>query len=142
PTPASASNASPSQNTATANWPKPSSRPTRRSTPIFATLFLAPPTRGGSGIRSVALQPGAEFLQLAMQTEAESSGRFIVEIGDPSGSTDWRSQVIRGRSDNGRTTISVRVPAASLKKGMRGVRLLDAGAGSEILDEHVVRIER
>ena len=134
-------NTSPRSGTS-ANRPSPSPEPSRRTSPLFATLILAPPTRGDSSIRSVALKPGVEFLALTIQTEAESSGRYIIDVGDPSGKSDWRSQAIRGRSVNGRTAVSVRIPAASLKSGFRSLRLLDAAAGSEVLDEHVVKIER
>jgi hypothetical protein len=103
-------------------------------------LVLAPPTRGTSNIRSVRLEKGVEYLRLSLQTEARSPGRFLVEVGDPSGAADWRSGAVRGRSESGRTVVSVQVPAARLKTGLRGVRLLDAAA--EVIDEHVIRIDR
>ncbi|MEQ1763122.1 MAG: hypothetical protein ABL984_08260, partial [Pyrinomonadaceae bacterium] len=121
---------------------KPSPEPTRRSVPAFAAIVLAPPTRGTSDIRSVKLETGVEYLHLSLQTEARSSGRFRVEVGDPSGTSDWRSGAIRGHSEKGRTVVSVRVPASGLKRGLLGVRLLDADAGSEVIDEHVIRIDR
>ncbi len=120
--------------------PKSSPTPTRRSPAPFVAVLLAPPTRGSAVTQSVKLEEGVKFLNLTLQTEARSSDRFTVEIGDGPNAVDWRSPAVRGRSANGRTVVSVRVPATRLKKGLRNVRLLDAG--SEIIDEHLLRIDR
>lgn len=120
---------------------KPSPAPSRQIRPVIATLVLGPPTRGLGGIRSVAMRPETQFLQLTIQTESSSSGRFYVEVSDTSGKADWRSPVVRGRSGNGRTALSVRIPSVNLNAGMHGVRLFDA-ATKEMLDEHIVKIDR
>lgn len=121
---------------------KPKPEPTRKADPLFVTLALAAPTRGVSNIRSLKIGSGVEYVLLSLQTEALSSGRFVVEIGDSTGKTDWRSGSVRGRAMNGRTVVSVRIPAAKAKTGLMSIRLLDANAGAELIDEHVVRIER
>lgn len=121
---------------------KPMPEPTRKASPLFATLALAAPTRGASNIRSLKIGSGVEYVLLSLQTEALSSGRFVVEIGDSTGKTDWRSASVGGRPMNGRTVVSVRIPAAKAKTGLMSIRLLDADAGSELIDEHAVRIER
>ena len=90
---------------------KPSPEPTRRASPAFATLTLAAPTRGGGNIRSLKLESGLEYVLLSLQTEALSS-RFVVEVADTTGKTQWKSGVVRGRSVNGTTIVSVRLPAA------------------------------
>ena len=130
----------PTETPANVERPDPTPTPVRRPLPAFTAIVLAPPMRG-STVRSVKLEQGVEFLHLTLQTEASASGRFAVEIGD-SGGTDWRSAVVRGRSANGRTSVFVRIPAAKLKNGVRSVRLIDAGSGSEVLDEHAIKIER
>jgi hypothetical protein len=123
------------------NQIKPTPEPTRRTRPAFAILALAAPTRGGGNIRSLKLEPGIEYVLLSLQTEAMSS-RFVVEVADTTGKTEWKSGVVRGRSVKGSTVVSVRVPAAKAESGIISIRLLNADAGSELLDEHVVRIER
>ncbi len=132
----------PTPTPASTESPRPSPTPTRRSPVEFVAIMLAPPTRGSTSMRSVKIDENTKFLNLTLQTEAPSSSRYSVEIGDASGAADWRSPVVRGKSANGRTSVSVRVPASRLKKGIRSVRLLDANTESEIVDEHLLRIER
>jgi len=125
------------------NLRKPTPEPTRTAPRSFVALALSPPTRGTGEIKSVKIDSGVEYLELNVQTEAQTAGRFVVEFGDPnSGKVDWRSAPVRGREQKGRTVISVRVPSTSLVKGIRSVRLREANPPSEILDEHLVRIER
>lgn len=125
------------------NLRKPTPEPTRSTLRSFVALTLSPPTRGGGEIKSVRVDPGVEYLELNVQTEAQTGGRLLVELGDPnSGRMDWRSPPLKARVQKGRTVLSVRIPAANLKKGVRSVRLREASSPSEILDEHLVRIDR
>lgn len=117
-------------------------KPPRRPT-VIATLILSPPTRGAGGVRSVTVGDDVEFLNLTVQTEAPADRAYVIDLGDPSsGSSDWRSAAVRGKSANGRTVISVKIPAAKLRPGVRAVRVTESGSASDVIDEHLIRIQR
>ena len=122
---------------------KPVAETPRTAPRSFVALVLSPPTRGAGEIKSVKIASGVEYLELNVQTEAQTTGRLVVELGDPnSGKIDWRSAPVRGRVQNGKTVVSVRVPSTSLRTGLRTVRLRESNSPSEVLDEHIVRIDR
>ena len=119
----------------------PSPEPTRPASRSFVALALAPPTRGSGEIRSVKIDPGVEYLELNIETEAATEGgRFLVEIGDPTGKSTWRSGSTAARSRHGRSMISVRAPAIKIGNGTLTVRLLRSDM--EVVDEHIIRIDR
>ncbi|MEO5859321.1 MAG: hypothetical protein ABIR33_10265 [Pyrinomonadaceae bacterium] len=121
---------------ANSNAKKPTPEPARTALRSFVALTLSPPTRGAGDVRSVKIDQGVEYLELNVQTESETTGRFVIEAAD------WRSSPVRGRGQKGVTVVSVRVPAERLKNGLVTILLRDAASGSEIVDEHVILIER
>lgn len=124
------------------NGRKPPPQPTRTATRSLVALVLSPPTRGAGEIKSVKLEPGVEYLELSVQTEAQNSGRFVVEVADDSsGKVEWRSAAVRGRLQKGRTVVFVRVPSTRLRKGLWTIRLREADPPSEVIDEHSIRID-
>jgi hypothetical protein len=122
---------------------KPAPVPPRSAPRSFVAMVLSPPTRGTGEIKSVKVDSRVEYLELNVQTEAQISGRFVVEFGDPnSGTIEWSSAPARGRVQNGRTVVSVRVPSTRLKSGLRMVRLRESKSLTDVLDEHIIRIDR
>lgn len=106
-------------------------------------LTLAPPTRSSNEIRTVRIEPGVEYLDLNLQTEADPDGKLRVEIGDAaSDQVEWRSAAIAPVSRNGRLSVRVRLPVYKLRSGLRSVRLRQTTGDGAILDEHAVRIIR
>lgn len=123
--------------------PKPPPQPRREATRSIVALALSPPTRGAGGISAVKMDPGVDYLELTVGTEAQNSGPFVVEMGDASsGKIVWRSAPVHGRIQKGHTIVSVRIPSARLPKGFRTIRLQTADPSADVLDEHLIRIDR
>jgi hypothetical protein len=104
---------------------------------------LAPPTRGASPIRTLALPAGAGIVALGLELESDDLPEYRATLKNPAtNQVIWQSAGLKPTPTGQNKTISIKLRAGLLKPGIYNVELkgIQKGGNPEIIGTYSFRV--